>query len=85
MKPNFRILLGPYYVSGLLWEVRTRFPKLEPRFQEGQTAALVQSLLAGELDVVLLALACCSWRKVIASAIRLCRCAANHRGKGSPA
>lgn len=48
--------LGPYYLPGLLWEVRTRYPKLELRLQEGRTATLVSALLAGDLDVVLLAL-----------------------------
>lgn len=48
--------LGPYYVPGLLWEVRTRFPRLELRLQEGRTAPLLQALQGGELDVLLLAL-----------------------------
>ncbi|MBO1076288.1 LysR substrate-binding domain-containing protein [Roseomonas marmotae] len=48
--------LGPYYLPGLLWEVRTRYPKLELRLQEGQTDALTAALRAGELDLLLLAL-----------------------------
>jgi LysR family hydrogen peroxide-inducible transcriptional activator len=48
--------LGPYYLPGLLWEVRRHFPRLELRLQEGQTAPLVQALHAGALDAVLLAL-----------------------------
>ncbi|RAI61060.1 LysR substrate-binding domain-containing protein [Roseicella frigidaeris] len=48
--------LGPYYLPGLLWEVRRRFPRLELRLQEGRTTALVQSLQDGELDLLLLAL-----------------------------
>jgi LysR family hydrogen peroxide-inducible transcriptional activator len=48
--------LGPYYLPGLLWEVRTRFPSLELRLQEGLTDPLVRALQSGGLDVVLLAL-----------------------------
>lgn len=48
--------LGPYYVPGLLQEVRTSFPRLELRLEEGRTTSLVQALQASELDMVLLAL-----------------------------
>jgi LysR family hydrogen peroxide-inducible transcriptional activator len=48
--------LGPYYLPGLLWEVRTRFPSLELRLQEGLTDQLVRALQTGALDLVLLAL-----------------------------
>jgi LysR family transcriptional regulator, hydrogen peroxide-inducible genes activator len=48
--------LGPYYLPGLLWEVRTRFPSLELRLQEGLTDPLVRALQTGALDLVLLAL-----------------------------
>jgi LysR family hydrogen peroxide-inducible transcriptional activator len=48
--------LGPYYLPGLLWEVRTRFPSLELRLQEGLTDPLMQALQGGALDLVLLAL-----------------------------
>jgi LysR family hydrogen peroxide-inducible transcriptional activator len=48
--------LGPYYLPGLLWEVRTRFPPLELRLQEGLTDPLVRALQRGALDLVLLAL-----------------------------
>jgi LysR family hydrogen peroxide-inducible transcriptional activator len=47
--------LGPYYLPGLLWEVRTRFPSLELRLQEGLTDPLVRALQTGALDLVLLA------------------------------
>jgi LysR family hydrogen peroxide-inducible transcriptional activator len=48
--------LGPYYLPSLLWEVRTRFPLLELRLQEGLTIVLVQALQTATLDLVLLAL-----------------------------
>jgi LysR family hydrogen peroxide-inducible transcriptional activator len=48
--------LGPYYVPGLLRDVRARFPRLEMRLQEGLTASLTRSLQESELDAVLLAL-----------------------------
>jgi LysR family hydrogen peroxide-inducible transcriptional activator len=48
--------LGPYYLPGVLWEVRTRFPALELRLQEGLTGPLLQELQSGALDLVLLAL-----------------------------
>jgi LysR family hydrogen peroxide-inducible transcriptional activator len=48
--------LGPYYLPGLLREVRGAFPQLELRLEEGRTAALLDALQAGELDAVLLAL-----------------------------
>jgi len=48
--------LGPYYLPGLLWEVRTHYPKLELRLQEGQTNTLVSALQAGDLDLLLIAL-----------------------------
>ena len=48
--------LGPYYLPGLLREVRASFPRLELRLEEGRTAALLQALRAAELDTVLLAL-----------------------------
>jgi LysR family hydrogen peroxide-inducible transcriptional activator len=48
--------LGPYYVPGLLREVRTSFPRLELRLEEGRTTSLVQAVQASELDMVLLAL-----------------------------
>jgi LysR family transcriptional regulator, hydrogen peroxide-inducible genes activator len=47
--------LGPYYLPGLLRVARTRFPDLQLRLQEGLTAPLLQSLQAGALDLVLLA------------------------------
>lgn len=47
--------LGPYYLPGLLWEVRTRFPSLELRLQEGLTDPLVRALQTGALDLVLMA------------------------------
>lgn len=48
--------LGPYYLPGLLREVRSHFPRLKLRVQEGLTDALKRALLDGELDLVLLAL-----------------------------
>ncbi|CAH2599921.1 Hydrogen peroxide-inducible genes activator [Rhodovastum atsumiense] len=48
--------LGPYYLPGLLRDLRGRFPQLELRLQEGRTVILLRALLAGELDAVLLAL-----------------------------
>lgn len=46
--------LGPYYLPGVLRAVRARFPGLELRVQEGRTTNLLQALLGGELDAVLL-------------------------------
>jgi LysR family hydrogen peroxide-inducible transcriptional activator len=48
--------LGPYYLPALLRDVRERFPQLVLRLQEGRTAALVEALEQGELDVALVAL-----------------------------
>ncbi len=48
--------LGPYYLPGLLREVRSHFPRLKLRVQEGLTDGLKRALLDGELDLVLLAL-----------------------------
>jgi LysR family hydrogen peroxide-inducible transcriptional activator len=48
--------LGPYYLPGLLREVRQRFPALELRLEEGLTDPLVRALHGGTLDLVLLAL-----------------------------
>ncbi len=47
--------LGPYYLPGLLRDVRMRFPDLHLRLEEGLTLKLLQSLQAGALDAVLLA------------------------------
>ncbi len=47
--------LGPYYLPGLLWELRGRFPALQLRLQETLTAPLVQELQTGALDLGLLA------------------------------
>ncbi len=48
--------LGPYYVPKLIRGARRRFGSMELRLQEGLTAPLLQALLAGELDILLLAL-----------------------------
>jgi LysR family hydrogen peroxide-inducible transcriptional activator len=48
--------LGPYYLPGLLRAARTRYPRMELRLQEGQTAALLSALQAGDLDALLVAL-----------------------------
>jgi LysR family hydrogen peroxide-inducible transcriptional activator len=48
--------LGPYYVPGVLREVRGPFPGLELRLEEGKTGALLHALQDGGLDALLLAL-----------------------------
>jgi LysR family hydrogen peroxide-inducible transcriptional activator len=48
--------LGPYYLPGLLNEVRLQFPRLKLRLQEGLTDRLKRALQDAELDMVLLAL-----------------------------
>lgn len=48
--------LGPYYLPGVLRDVRGRFPELVLRLQEGRTAGLVAALEQGELDAALIAL-----------------------------
>ena len=48
--------LGPYYLPGMLRQVRARFPQLGLRLQEGRTAGLVAALEQGTLDAVLLSL-----------------------------
>ena len=48
--------LGPYYLPGLLREVRASFPRMQLRLEEGRTASLLKSLRATNLDAVLLAL-----------------------------
>lgn len=47
--------LGPYYLPHVLLPLSERFSGLRPVLREGRTARLVQLLLDGELDVVLLA------------------------------
>jgi LysR family hydrogen peroxide-inducible transcriptional activator len=48
--------LGPYYLPGLLREVRASFPRMQLRLEEGRTASLLKRLRATDLDAVLLAL-----------------------------
>ncbi|WP_424136060.1 LysR substrate-binding domain-containing protein [Roseomonas chloroacetimidivorans] len=48
--------LGPYYLPDQLGELRSRYPGLQLRLQEGHTSALVTALLSGELDALLVAL-----------------------------
>ncbi|MFC0409981.1 LysR substrate-binding domain-containing protein [Roseomonas elaeocarpi] len=48
--------LGPYYVPGLLRDVRQRFPALHLRLQEARTVELLDALAAGTLDLALVAL-----------------------------
>ncbi|MBX6323369.1 MAG: hypothetical protein IRY94_16215 [Rhodospirillaceae bacterium] len=48
--------VGPYLLPGLLPAVRTAFPDLQLILREDRTARLVEDLLAGRLDLLLLAL-----------------------------
>ncbi|HQT88986.1 MAG TPA: hydrogen peroxide-inducible genes activator [Acidiphilium sp.] len=48
--------LGPYYLPGLLRLLRIERPDLSLRLTEGRTARLVDRLLDGSLDLLLLAL-----------------------------
>lgn len=48
--------LGPYYLPGLMGQLRARFPRLLLRLTEARTADLIQALRRGELDAALLAL-----------------------------
>jgi LysR family hydrogen peroxide-inducible transcriptional activator len=48
--------LAPYILPPLLPRIKAHYPDLDLRIRETQTATLVGELLAGELDVLLLAL-----------------------------
>jgi LysR family hydrogen peroxide-inducible transcriptional activator len=48
--------LGPYYLPGMMRGVRARWPALALQVQEGLTDSLTALLLAGELDLLLMAL-----------------------------
>ena len=48
--------LGPYYLPFLVRQARAAYPDLLLRLEEGQTAALLESLRAGTTDLVLAAL-----------------------------
>lgn len=48
--------IAPYLLPDALPLLRTRFPDLRLRFRETQTRMLVEELVAGDLDVVLLSL-----------------------------
>ena len=48
--------LGPYYLPQMLHGVRTEYPRLRLLLSEQKTTILVDRLLMGELDAVLLAL-----------------------------
>lgn len=48
--------VAPYLLPALLRPLRERFPSLEPQVHEEQTEDLLDGLLAGRLDLVLLAL-----------------------------
>jgi LysR family hydrogen peroxide-inducible transcriptional activator len=48
--------IAPYLLPNALPILRERFPALQLRFRETQTKTLLEELLAGELDVILLSL-----------------------------
>lgn len=48
--------IAPYLLPGALPLLRKRFPDLQLRFRETQTRMLVDELIAGDLDVILLSL-----------------------------
>ena len=48
--------LGPYYLPGLLRLMRRQRPDMELRLTEGRTARLIERLLAGSVDLALLAM-----------------------------
>lgn len=48
--------IGPYLLPDVMSRLRTGFPKMQPFLREDQTARLVDLLLAGKLDLALIAL-----------------------------
>jgi LysR family hydrogen peroxide-inducible transcriptional activator len=48
--------IAPYLLPTALPRLRERYPELQLRFRESQTKTLVEELLAGDLDVILLSL-----------------------------
>lgn len=48
--------LGPYYIPGLLPQLRKEYPQLSLRLTEGMTDQIVRSLKNSELDLILIAL-----------------------------
>ena len=48
--------IAPYLLPDTLPLLRKRYPELQLRFRETQTKTLVEELLSGELDLILLSL-----------------------------
>ncbi|MDP2697185.1 LysR substrate-binding domain-containing protein [Thalassospira sp.] len=48
--------IGPYLLPDVIGRLRTGFPKLQPFLREDQTGKLIDLLLAGKLDIALIAL-----------------------------
>ncbi|MEQ5776658.1 MULTISPECIES: LysR substrate-binding domain-containing protein [unclassified Thalassospira] len=48
--------IGPYLLPDVMARLRSGFPKMQPFLREDQTAKLVDLLLAGKLDLALIAL-----------------------------
>ncbi len=47
--------LGPYYLPGMMRLLRAALPEVQPRFTENRTAALIERLRHGGLDIILIA------------------------------
>ncbi|WP_033068309.1 LysR substrate-binding domain-containing protein [Thalassospira australica] len=48
--------IGPYLLPDVMASLRTGFPKLQPLLREDQTSVLIELLMAGKLDLALIAL-----------------------------
>ena len=48
--------IAPYYFPEVMQKIKARAPNLQLTLQEGQTAQLIESLLAGRLDAAILSL-----------------------------
>lgn len=48
--------IGPYLLPDVMASLRTGFPKLQPLLREDQTSVLIDLLMAGKLDLALIAL-----------------------------
>ncbi|MCC9620516.1 LysR substrate-binding domain-containing protein [Thalassospira sp. MA62] len=48
--------IGPYLLPDVMGALKTGFPKLKPLLREDQTAKLIDLLMAGKLDMALIAL-----------------------------
>ncbi|WP_297001714.1 MULTISPECIES: LysR substrate-binding domain-containing protein [unclassified Thalassospira] len=48
--------IGPYLLPDVMSSLKAGFPKLQPLLREDQTAKLIELLMAGKLDIALIAL-----------------------------